>query len=140
MRGRWLWFCFFGVASWLLGCDDRQVARAPGSASTSPAPTRPAISGPTELVLVHTADLHSHLFPEPTLIGKADAARGLGAAQEVSAVGGFARVATLVHRERQRAAHSLYLDSGDLIEATDRGGAGIASCRSRHRKPHVQES
>jgi 5'-nucleotidase len=70
------------------------------------------------LVLIHTADLHSHLFPEPLLIGSADAARGLGASGQVSEVGGFARIAGIVNAMRAGAEHSLYLDSGDLIEGT----------------------
>jgi 5'-nucleotidase/UDP-sugar diphosphatase len=106
----------FGVASWLLACDVSPVARAPGSGSTS---TASPASGSTELVLIHTADLHSHLFPEPTLISKADAARGLGTYAEVDAIGGFARIATLVRGVRQSAPHTLFLDSGDLIEGTD---------------------
>jgi 5'-nucleotidase / UDP-sugar diphosphatase len=114
MRSSSAWL--FGVASWLLACDVSPGARAPGSGSTSAA--TPA-SGSTELVLIHTADLHSHLFPEPTLISKADAARGLGRYAEVDAIGGFARIATLVRGVRQSAPHTLYLDSGDLIEGTD---------------------
>jgi 5'-nucleotidase/UDP-sugar diphosphatase len=111
---------FFGVASLVLACEEPRVALTPGSGSTSSVTSGAAnpSSGNTELVLIHTADLHSHLFPEPTLISKADAARGLGSYAEVDAVGGFARVATLVRRERQSAARSLYLDSGDLIEGT----------------------
>ncbi len=69
-------------------------------------------------MLIHTADLHSHLFPEPTLIGQADADRGLGKYAEVDAIGGVARIATLVRNARQSAPHTLYLDSGDLIEGT----------------------
>jgi len=107
----WTWF--LGGASLLLACDARPALRPSGSGSTS---TR--ASGPTELVLIHTADLHSHLFPEPTLISHADAARGLGIDAEVDSVAGFARVATLVRSIRHSASHSLYLDSGDLIEGT----------------------
>jgi 5'-nucleotidase / UDP-sugar diphosphatase len=110
---------FFGVASLAFACEGPRVVLTAGSGSTSTVPSgASSSSGKTELVLIHTADLHSHLFPEPTLIGKADAARGLGVYAEVDAVGGFARVATLVHRERQAAVHALFLDSGDLIEGT----------------------
>src|SRR5450631_2221793 len=76
-------------------------------------------TGPASLVLIHTADLHSHLFPEPTLISATDARRGLGQSGTVEAIGGFARIATLVSGIRGSNAHALYLDSGDLIEGTD---------------------
>jgi len=102
-----------GVASLLPACDTSPAARAPDFGSTvAPAPEK------NQLVLVHTADLHSHLFPEPTLIGSADAARGLGPSGAVSAVGGIARIATLVRGLRRGSAPTLYLDSGDLIEGT----------------------
>ncbi|HEX7452046.1 MAG TPA: bifunctional UDP-sugar hydrolase/5'-nucleotidase [Polyangiaceae bacterium] len=70
-------------------------------------------------MLIHTADLHSHVFPEPTLISATDARRGLGESGEVEAIGGFARIATLVAQIRSTSEHTLYLDSGDLIEGTD---------------------
>jgi len=102
-----------GVASLLPACDTSPAARAPDYGSTvAPAPEK------NRLVLVHTADLHSHLFPEPTLIGSADAARGLGPSGTVSAVGGVARIATLVRELRSGGAPTLYFDSGDLIEGT----------------------
>ena len=98
-------FSSFLVASLLLACEAPRVGGRHEA-------------GPTTLVLIHTADLHSHLFPERALLGRVDAARGLGAAGEVSEVGGFARIARIVTDVRAGAAHSLYLDSGDLIEGT----------------------
>jgi 5'-nucleotidase/UDP-sugar diphosphatase len=97
---------FLGVALLLLACDPH---RDSGS----------RWSGPASLVLIHTADLHSHVFPEPTLISATDARRGLGQSGEVEAIGGFARIATLVAGIRGTNEHTLYLDSGDLIEGTD---------------------
>jgi 5'-nucleotidase / UDP-sugar diphosphatase len=94
-----------GVASLVLACVASRGAR-----------TRE--TGPASLVLIHTADLHSHLFPERLLIGPADAARGLGVSGQVSEVGGFSRIAGIVNAMRAGAEHSLYLDSGDLIEGT----------------------
>ncbi|HYQ46373.1 MAG TPA: bifunctional UDP-sugar hydrolase/5'-nucleotidase [Polyangiaceae bacterium] len=94
-----------GVASLLLGCE------APHAAG-------PRAAGPTTLVLIHTADLHSHLFPERQLIGSIDAARGLGPSGELAEVGGFARIARVVGEIRAGARHSLLLDSGDLVEGT----------------------
>src|SRR3954464_14881555 len=97
----WIW----GVASLGLAC-------------AAPRDPRPPEARATSLVLIHTADLHSHLFPEPLLVGSADAARGLGESGQVSQVGGFARIASIVSAMRAGAEHSLYLDSGDLIEGT----------------------
>jgi len=94
-----------GVAALGLACQAERAVRPPDE-------------GPTSLVLIHTADLHSHLFPERTTLSFADAARGLGPAREVSAVGGFARVASIVSAIRAGAEHSLYLDSGDVIEGS----------------------
>ncbi len=106
MRNAALRLClFFVVASQVCACAARRD-------------TRPRVTGPASLVLIHTADLHSHLFPEPLLVGPADAARGLGASGKVSEVGGFARIAGIVNAMRAGAEHSLYLDSGDLIEGT----------------------
>ncbi|HEY3667517.1 MAG TPA: hypothetical protein VGL19_16030, partial [Polyangiaceae bacterium] len=64
MGRAWAWF--LAGASLLLACDAR---RAPG----------PSWAGRTSLVLIHTADLHSHVFPELTQISAGDARRGLGA-------------------------------------------------------------
>ncbi len=97
---------FFGVAALLLACGAKHEVGQ-------------RWSGPATLVLIHTADLHSHLFPEPLLIGATDARRGLGRAGAVETVGGFARIATLIDGIRRSSARTLYLDSGDLIEGTD---------------------
>ncbi len=94
-----------GVAALLLACGAKHE-------------TGQRWSGPATLVLVHTADLHSHVFPEPLLIGAADARRGLGHTGKVESVGGFARIATLIDHIRQSSERTLYLDSGDLIEGT----------------------
>jgi len=102
MRGLVL---IFGVASLLLACE------APHGAG-------PRATAARSLVVIHTADLHSHLFPERQLISSVDAARGLARAGEVAEVGGFARVAHVVSEIRANASHSLYLDSGDLVEGT----------------------
>ena len=94
-----------GVAGLLLACD------APRGVGPRPTEAR-------SLVVIHTADLHSHLFPERQLISGVDAARGLGPAGEVAEVGGFARLARVVGEIRSSAPHSVYLDSGDLVEGT----------------------
>ena len=101
----WVHFVVGAGAALLLACEAPHVARPRGSGSTS-------------LVLIHTADLHSHLYPERQLIGVADAARGLGTAGDIVEVGGFARLAQVVRDIRAGTSHSLYLDSGDLVEGT----------------------
>ena len=70
------------------------------------------------MVLIHTADFHSHLFPERQLISGPDSAKGLGPREQIAEVGGFARVARIVTEIRAGAPCSLFLDSGDLVEGT----------------------
>ncbi|MEI9940136.1 MAG: bifunctional UDP-sugar hydrolase/5'-nucleotidase [Pseudomonadota bacterium] len=103
---RWL-SLIGGVASLLLACEAPRAARP-----------RVTDTEPSSLVLIHTADLHSHLFPERQLISGADAARGLGPAGQIVEVGGFGRIARVVSEIRAGARQSLYLDSGDLVEGT----------------------
>ena len=81
-------------------------------------PPRSGLTGAVELVLLHTSDLHSALFPYPERIGWADARRGLGIEGTVESVGGAARLATLVRRERARAPRALVLDSGDAFQGS----------------------
>lgn len=82
-------------------------------------PGRPGrFHGPVELVLLHTADTHSMLFPYRVAVGSSDARRGLGRVGEVRAAGGFARLATLLRVERGRARRVLHLDAGDLFQGS----------------------
>ncbi|HEY3494177.1 MAG TPA: 5'-nucleotidase C-terminal domain-containing protein, partial [Polyangiaceae bacterium] len=83
-------------------------------------PAEPAavLTGPVELVLLHSADLHAQLFPWRTVVGAADARRGLGESGELAEVGGFARLGTLSRRERAAAHRLLHLDSGDLFQGS----------------------
>src|SRR6478752_1950684 len=68
-----------------------------------------------ELTLLHTSDIHSRVWPFRARISSFEAELGLGEAASLSEVGGVARLATLLGRERQRGA-SLWLDSGDALE------------------------
>lgn len=70
------------------------------------------------LVLVHTADLHSHVLPFTERIGAFDALRGLGREGELAEVGGLARIATLLSEVRAGPLPVLWIDSGDLVEGT----------------------
>jgi 5'-nucleotidase len=90
------------MAFWILVC-----ASCSGGGRTSE---------PSTLTLLHTADIHSHLFEEPLRIGPTDAARGLGPEGETVRVGGSARLATLL--AAQSAGRAIYLDAGDLFEGT----------------------
>jgi len=74
--------------------------------------------GEAELVLLHTSDLHSALFPYREKLGWADARRGLGTEGTTASIGGAARLATLVGRERGLAERSLVLDSGDAFQGS----------------------
>ena len=57
-----------------------------------------------ELTILHTNDLHSHLFPHiETWIS------------ETREVGGFANLATLVKREKAANSDTIYIDSGDYF-------------------------
>jgi len=88
----------------VLACAPRNSAGAP--------------EGRRNFTLFHTADVHSYLFDTPLEIDDADAARGLGPAGLTARVGGAARLATVLDRERAHADRSLYLDAGDLLEGT----------------------
>lgn len=67
------------------------------------------------LVLLHSSDLHSRLWPFRERISSFEAELGLGRAAALSEVGGAARLATLLGRERAGGA-ALWLDSGDALE------------------------
>jgi 5'-nucleotidase len=71
-----------------------------------------------ELVLFHTADTHSQLFPSTAVIGAFDAERGLGTAGTLAEAGGFSRLATVLRRERTVAERVLHVDSGDLFQGS----------------------
>src|SRR5215471_13881396 len=88
------------------------VACAPGSVAPPP-PHR------QRLVIFHTADLHSHLFPERVTLTARDVAHGLGSvAGDTPLVGGVARLATILDAGRSHADVALTLDAGDVLEGT----------------------
>jgi 5'-nucleotidase/UDP-sugar diphosphatase len=76
------------------------------------------IHGEAELVVLHTADTHSALFPFRERIGWFDATHGLGTEGAVERIGGFARLARLIQNERARAERALVLDSGDAFQGS----------------------
>ncbi|MFH1681905.1 MAG: bifunctional UDP-sugar hydrolase/5'-nucleotidase [Candidatus Eisenbacteria bacterium] len=86
--------------------------------------TGTARAGEGTITLFHTNDLHSHYEAE-----------SVGRSGEESLVGGFAALEATLRRERETAAHSLYLDAGDFMTGTPlsdidyegaRGGAIVA--------------
>jgi 5'-nucleotidase len=86
-----------------LGCSD--------GASTK-------IHGEVELVVLHTSDTHSALFPFRERIGWSDAQRGLGNEGSIETIGGFSRLVGLARRERARGKRVLSLDSGDAFQGS----------------------
>jgi len=85
-----------------LGCND-------------PAPT-PELHGQVHLTLLHTADIHSRLFPYNLQLSEVDSGLGLGASGAIINTGGAARVSHIIGRERARADRVLHLDDGDSFE------------------------
>ena len=70
----------------------------------------------TRLTLLHTADIHSRLFPYDLEITQVDSTLGLGTINTIENVGGVARLSYVLGRERARADRVLHLDSGDVFE------------------------
>jgi 5'-nucleotidase len=68
------------------------------------------------LTLLHTADIHSRIFPYDLQILQVDSTLGLGTLDEVKNVGGVARLSYLLNRERAKADRVLHIDSGDIFE------------------------
>jgi len=89
------------------------------AAALSGCPENPpavVLHGQTKLTLLHTADIHSRLFPYALQITQSDANLGLGTADSISTVGGVARIASVVARERAKADRVLHLDGGDCFQ------------------------
>ena len=70
----------------------------------------------TRITFLHTADIHSRLLPYDLLITQIDSDLGLGPMGVVSNVGGVARMATILDRERARAGRVLHVDGGDCFQ------------------------
>lgn len=89
------------------GCGSENGATSPCS---GPGPCQ------TRLTLLHTGDIHSRLFPFEQVMNQVDSDLGLGTLGEVANVGGIARVAYVLGRERARAGRALHLDTGDCFQ------------------------
>ena len=79
-------------------------------------PEPPPLFGQTKLTLLHTSDIHSRLFPYPLQIAQSDASLGLGPVDTIQIVGGAARIAHVIARERARADRVLHIDGGDCFQ------------------------
>jgi len=66
------------------------------------------------LTVIHTADIHSRLFPYTFIPNRTD--RDFGLLAENGPFGGAARISTIIKRERHNAGRSLWLDSGDSFQ------------------------
>ena len=85
--------------------------------SGCPSPQPPVqLSGQVHVTLLHTADIHSRLFPYDFQIGLNDSQLGLGPEFAVARIGGAAKVSHILGRERARANRVLHLDGGDCFQ------------------------
>ena len=95
------------------------AAFLPGCASDKGTVERPCPPGQAcsvNLTLIHTSDIHSRLFPYQQVITQVDSQLGLGELNTVATVGGAARMAYVINRERARSSRVLHLDSGDVFQ------------------------
>lgn len=97
MRGRLGWLGLSGVLAW--ACAD-----PPAREQT-----------PRAVTLLHSADIHSRLWPFRSRISRFEASLGLGTQGELVELGGAARLATRLSEVRRRGP-ALWLDSGDALE------------------------
>jgi 5'-nucleotidase/UDP-sugar diphosphatase len=108
------------VSLFALGASISAAAVAPGcSSAESAAPNNvcpPGQTCQTRLTLLHTSDIHSRLLPYDLLVTQVDANLGLGTNGQLKNVGGVARMAYVIGRERARADRVLHLDSGDAFQ------------------------
>jgi 5'-nucleotidase len=95
------------------------VAIGPGCSSGDAKPNDVCPPGQTcqvRLTVLHTSDIHSRLLPYDLLITQIDGDLGLGTTGTTSNVGGVARMAYILGRERARADRVVHLDSGDCFQ------------------------
>lgn len=98
----------FSVGATSTGCSGNETPVASACPPGTPCSVR--------LTILHTSDIHSRLFPYDQLITQVDADLGLGAINGVANVGGVARMAYVLGRERARADRVVHLDSGDCFQ------------------------
>ncbi len=91
-----------------------QPACSSGDGIESPCP--PGETCDVSLTILHTSDIHSRLYPYEQVITQADATLGLGELNTVANIGGVARMAYVLNRERARSGRVIHLDSGDCFQ------------------------
>ncbi len=100
-----------GISTVLVAC---------GAALLAPSCTQDAppskLKGQVHLTLLHTADIHSRLYPYNLQIGQVDAGLGLGGSGTIANVGGVGRMSHIIGRERARSGRSLHIDGGDCFQ------------------------
>ncbi len=74
------------------------------------------LHGQVPVTFLHTADIHSRLFPYDLQITHIDNKMGLGTLDQIANVGGAARISYIVNRERARAERALHVETGDSFQ------------------------
>lgn len=109
----------FCAALLALGGLGLASASLPGCSSDDPtiaSPCPPGQACQVSLTILHTSDIHSRLFPYEQVITQVDATLGLGELNTVANIGGVARMAYILNRERARSGRVVHLDSGDCFQ------------------------
>jgi 2',3'-cyclic-nucleotide 2'-phosphodiesterase (5'-nucleotidase family) len=86
-----------------IGVSALSTTALPACSSDTGTVERPCPPGQVcsvNLTLIHTADIHSRLFPYDQVITQVDATLGLGSLNAVSNIGGVARMAYVINSER----------------------------------------
>jgi 5'-nucleotidase / UDP-sugar diphosphatase len=97
-----------------LGALAGQPACSSSDAAVTPCP--PGQTCDVSLTILHTSDIHSRLYPYEQVITQVDATLGLGELNTVANIGGVARMAYVLNRERARSGRVIHLDSGDCFQ------------------------
>lgn len=97
------------AATSIPGCSS-----APADAQLTPCP--PGEKCQVRLTLLHSADIHSRLLPYDLLITQVDGDLGLGPTGEVHNIGGAARMAYVMNREKARSERVVNLSGGDVFQ------------------------
>ena len=94
------------------------VVLATGASCTKGPDSQPNLAGQdVALTVIHTADLHSRIFPYQFAPGQIDKSLGLHPSHgNIAIVGGAARIATVVKRIRASSERVIHVDSGDIFE------------------------
>src|SRR3569623_1583561 len=90
------------------------IAAACLAACTVDRPQPNLVGQDIRLTIIHTADIHSRLFPYNFVPNTFD--QGYGLLPANAPFGGIARISTLVKNIRSTSNRSLWLDSGDCFQ------------------------